>query len=236
MPLLFIALLRRKFYFCFTALCPNCEHLRDPSPLTTPSCIALSPFRDIESVPGLAPGSYVAPSAPAHGDLEDPPLVEAWVVPASDQQQQQSAATSSKQYPSAVGAYAIAQPEPGLVVMPPPGAPSGVVSLPQKSPGLDRRVNPRPEDAVYGVTFTRKPMQIEACPKCFHENGRTRIRTYPSLLTWISAIVLLLLFWPLAWLPLVWDKMKTTEHMCVKCNSIIGTVEPFSDCCEKRRK
>ena len=170
-----------------------------------------------------------------HGDLEDPPLVEAWVVPAD--QQQQSAASSSKQhYSSAVGAHAVAQPAPGLVVMPPPGAPSGVVSLPQKSPGLDRRVNPRPEDAIYGVTFTRKPMQIEACPKCFHENGRTRIRTYPSLLTWISAIVLLLLFWPLAWLPLVWDKMKTTEHMCVKCNSIIGTVEPFSDCCEKRRK
>ena len=171
------------------------------------------PYRVAESVPGSAPGSYVAPSAPAHADLEDPPLVEAWVVPAEEQQQ------------------------PGLVVLPPPGKPAGVVSLPQKSPGVDRRVNPRPKDALYGMTtFTRKPMQMDACPKCFHENGRTRTRTYPSLLTWISVLVLLLLFWPLAWLPLVWDKMKTTEHMCVKCNSIVGSVEPFTDCCEKRRK
>uniref|UniRef100_A0A7S0FPX9 LITAF domain-containing protein n=1 Tax=Minutocellus polymorphus TaxID=265543 RepID=A0A7S0FPX9_9STRA len=185
-----------------------------------------------QSVPGSAPGSYVAPSAPAH-DLEDPPLVEAWVVPADQQQQ---SASSSKQYPVAVGAHAIAQPAPGLMVMPPPGAPSGVVSLPQKSPGLDRRVNPRPEDALYGITFTRKPIQMDACPKCFHEKGRTRTRTYPSLLTWILVLVLLLLFWPLAWLPLVWDKMKTTEHMCVKCNSIVGRVEPCSDCCQQRRK
>jgi len=162
------------------------------------------PSRVVESVPGSAPGSYVAPSAPAHADLEDPPLVEAWVVPADEQQQ------------------------PGLVVLPTPEKPAGVVSLPQKSPGLDRRINPRSKDGLYGMTFARKPMQMDACPKCFHENGRTRTRTYPSMLTWISVLVLLLLFWPLAWLPLVWDKMKTTEHMCVKCNSIVGRVEPFT--------
>eukprot|EP00562_Extubocellulus_spinifer_P007262 CAMPEP_0178535658 /NCGR_PEP_ID=MMETSP0696-20121128/35660_1 /TAXON_ID=265572 /ORGANISM="Extubocellulus spinifer, Strain CCMP396" /LENGTH=172 /DNA_ID=CAMNT_0020167807 /DNA_START=50 /DNA_END=565 /DNA_ORIENTATION=- len=153
------------------------------------------------------PAGVGAQAVSGPGDLEDPPLVEAWVVP--DHPVTTASASNTKAYPptaAAVGAHAISQPAPGLVVMPPPGAPSGVVSLPENGGGskLDRRVNPRPDDAVYGQSFKRKPMQMDACPRCHHTNGRTRVRTYPTLLTWLSVLALLLLFWPLAWVPLVW--------------------------------
>mmetsp|Transcript_14239 Transcript_14239/g.20838 ORF Transcript_14239/g.20838 Transcript_14239/m.20838 type:complete len:154 (-) Transcript_14239:244-705(-) len=88
---------------------------------------------------------------------------------------------------------------------------------------------------IGGPTFRRFPIMIGSCPHCGIRNTRTKTRTYPNFATWALAGVLLILFWPLCWLPLVMDKTKKTDHFCTSCGTLVGEVRPMEDCCEKRR-
>jgi hypothetical protein len=82
--------------------------------------------------------------------------------------------------------------------------------------------------------FGRKPCMMAACPHCGLES-RTKVRTFPSFITWAMSILLLFLFWPLCWVPLVVDRLKQTDHFCALCDQKVGTVQPFGDCFEKLR-
>ena len=81
----------------------------------------------------------------------------------------------------------------------------------------------------------RHPTSIPICINCSHTNVMTRTSTYPSMVTWVLCGGLVLLFWPACWIPLVMDSAKTTDHICTKCNNVVGVVNPLSDCCVKER-
>ena len=85
------------------------------------------------------------------------------------------------------------------------------------------------------LCLTRNPTMLDSCP-CCHEMSRTKVRSSPGLLTWLAALVILVLFWPLCWVPLVTTKCKKTEHICVKCNMIVGNVSPCEDLCVSRKR
>ena len=87
---------------------------------------------------------------------------------------------------------------------------------------------------IVDMTFSRHPQVMRQCPNCQQES-RTRIETFPTMGSWIAALVLLLVFWPVCWIPLVIDNCKRTNHHCVSCGEQVGTVDPFTDCCVKRR-
>mmetsp|Transcript_26463 Transcript_26463/g.41525 ORF Transcript_26463/g.41525 Transcript_26463/m.41525 type:complete len:182 (+) Transcript_26463:138-683(+) len=83
------------------------------------------------------------------------------------------------------------------------------------------------------ITSGRFPTSITACPSCHSSEITTKIRTYPSFVTWAVIIFLFLVFWPVCWFPLVIDSCKTTDHYCTHCNENVGSVKPLSDCCVK---
>ena len=68
--------------------------------------------------------------------------------------------------------------------------------------------------STHDPTLTRNPMLMRQCPSCQQES-RTRIRTSPTWQTWLASLVLLFLFWPICWIPLVLDAAKQTDHFCV---------------------
>jgi membrane protease subunit (stomatin/prohibitin family) len=84
------------------------------------------------------------------------------------------------------------------------------------------------------VFLSRIPTMMNPCPFC-NMSARTRVRTAPNWATWISALILLFLFWPICWIPFVADSMKQTDHFCTSCHQKVGTVGPFKDCCVKNR-
>jgi len=93
----------------------------------------------------------------------------------------------------------------------------------------------------------RHPVWIAECPSCGYSGAvnvlryhlgqkvgggfKTKTRTGPTFWTWLAVLALILIFWPLCWAPLVLDRCKQTEHFCPHCNHVIGTIEPFQDCC-----
>jgi hypothetical protein len=90
------------------------------------------------------------------------------------------------------------------------------------------------QQPVPHVFLSRIPTMLNPCPLC-SRSARTRVRTAPNWATWLAALVLLFLFWPICWLPLVTDSMKQTDHFCTSCQQKVGTVGPFKDCCVKHR-
>jgi len=79
--------------------------------------------------------------------------------------------------------------------------------------------------------LARNPMFLAQCPYCFHQDSTTRIETYPTWQTWTLFAVLLILFWPVCWIPLVLSNCKQTDHFCRKCENQLGTIPAFHDCC-----
>uniref|UniRef100_A0A914UNP4 LITAF domain-containing protein n=1 Tax=Plectus sambesii TaxID=2011161 RepID=A0A914UNP4_9BILA len=65
------------------------------------------------------------------------------------------------------------------------------------------------------------PIQT-TCPKC-QQHVVTRLNYKAGALTWICVIVILLVFFPLAWAPLCIDSCKDVEHYCPSCGTHIGT-------------
>jgi hypothetical protein len=90
------------------------------------------------------------------------------------------------------------------------------------------------QQPVPHVFLTRIPTMLNPCPFC-SQSARTRVRTAPNWATWLTAIILFVLFWPISWIPLVSDSMKQTDHFCTSCQRKVGTVGPFKDCCVKHR-
>uniref|UniRef100_A0A7S4AKY6 LITAF domain-containing protein n=1 Tax=Pseudo-nitzschia australis TaxID=44445 RepID=A0A7S4AKY6_9STRA len=83
-------------------------------------------------------------------------------------------------------------------------------------------------------TISRFPMMMRECPNC-HRESRTRVVTAPSAKTWVASGIMVAVFWPLCWIPLVSDSCKETDHFCVSCGAKVGHVGAFEDCCVERR-
>jgi hypothetical protein len=85
------------------------------------------------------------------------------------------------------------------------------------------------------LEFGRRSAFLSCCPYCQSLNVRSRLRTFPGWKTWVAVALIALVFWPLAWVPLVVDCTKTTEHYCPNCHALVGSVDAFEDACVKRR-
>jgi LITAF-like zinc ribbon domain len=97
------------------------------------------------------------------------------------------------------------------------------------------RSSPDPKILRNIVIQSRYPVTIDPCPYCGMET-RTNVTIGPNVVTWVIVIVLVLVFWPLFWLPLCMDSCKSTKHFCSKCGGEIGEVEPCDGCCVKTRR
>uniref|UniRef100_A0A914VG14 LITAF domain-containing protein n=1 Tax=Plectus sambesii TaxID=2011161 RepID=A0A914VG14_9BILA len=64
------------------------------------------------------------------------------------------------------------------------------------------------------------PVQL-ICPGC-HTFVETQFSLKNGLLTWALVIVLLICFFPLAWVPLCINSCKDAVHICPKCRYVIG--------------
>ncbi|MCP9265180.1 Lipopolysaccharide-induced tumor necrosis factor-alpha factor-like protein [Dirofilaria immitis] len=66
----------------------------------------------------------------------------------------------------------------------------------------------------------------EFCPKC-----QCRIRTKQShksgRLTWLLVFIILILFFPLAFVPFLIDSCKDVRHYCPKCNMLLSVKKRF---------
>lgn len=79
------------------------------------------------------------------------------------------------------------------------------------------------------VEFGRFPVDI-TCPHCGHK-GLTKTKTFPNLKTLVGMLLIVAVFWPLFWLPLIIDNCKETEHSCDNCKNKLGSIDAFEDCC-----
>jgi hypothetical protein len=82
---------------------------------------------------------------------------------------------------------------------------------------------------------TRLPAILPQCPHCRAVNVPTLTRTFPSAVTCLAVLVMLIIFWPLFWLPLVLDQCRHTTHVCTNCHNEVGEVPAFADCCVTQR-
>jgi hypothetical protein len=100
--------------------------------------------------------------------------------------------------------------------------------------GGRRSLSPTPQ--IVPILFmSRTPILVPQCPICYKHNVRTRTTTYPDFMTWVTCAVLLFIFWPFFWIPLVLDSTRRTTHYCSACHNEIGSIRPFKDCCVKHR-
>ncbi|GKY96286.1 hypothetical protein MPSEU_000588300 [Mayamaea pseudoterrestris] len=65
------------------------------------------------------------------------------------------------------------------------------------------------------------------CPYC-HAQTRTLPRNSPDACTIVIFVVLLIVFWPICWLPFVLPDCQKTEHQCASCMRHVGTTESCS--------
>ena len=71
------------------------------------------------------------------------------------------------------------------------------------------------------------------CPHC-NMTGITQTKTFPNLKTLLAMVLIVVIFWPLFWVPLLVDNCKETEHSCSNCDKTLGSVDSFEDCCVTR--
>jgi lipopolysaccharide-induced tumor necrosis factor-alpha factor len=67
----------------------------------------------------------------------------------------------------------------------------------------------------------RDPHRID-CPSC-QQSVMTKVRHRVDAVTWITFLVVLLLFWPLCWLPFVIPSCQSSDHECPNCGALIST-------------
>mmetsp|Transcript_13644 Transcript_13644/g.27373 ORF Transcript_13644/g.27373 Transcript_13644/m.27373 type:complete len:187 (+) Transcript_13644:91-651(+) len=151
------------------------------------------------------------------------PTVQAVPVPAP-------AASSSATATPQSSILPVAPPSPLIAYTPPsPQTTKMTTSLPATNPNHD-----------FFLMLGRQPAMMHECPKCHATGCRTRVTTYPGFFSWLLVIGLLILvvpfhylpnfMLPVAFLPLVFDKLKKSDHFCSKCNKKVGSVQPLSDC------
>ncbi|VDD93817.1 unnamed protein product [Enterobius vermicularis] len=66
----------------------------------------------------------------------------------------------------------------------------------------------------------------EFCPKC-QCRCRTRQKFISGRLTWLLAFIILLVFFPLAFLPFLIRSCKDVHHYCPKCNMLLSIKRRF---------
>lgn len=126
--------------------------------------------------------------------------------------------------------------EPPLVTAVPVPVDYAAVSLPTAAEAISTsKLTSAGAQTLPPPVFGRTPTNIPRCPHCSATNVPTRTSTFPSLETWLLCAGILLIFWPLCWMPLVVDSTKKTEHVCSRCHAVVGEVKPLSDCCVKER-
>lgn len=83
------------------------------------------------------------------------------------------------------------------------------------------------------VELGRIPMHIGTCPQCHQTGVITRIKTYPSWETWLVFGMIVLLFWPLCWIPLIMDSVRVVGFvqwfcsltLCLCCDMLLTILE-----------
>ena len=71
------------------------------------------------------------------------------------------------------------------------------------------------------VFLSRIPTMLNPCPFC-SQSARTRVRTAPNWATWISALILLFVFWPICWIPFVADSERNVlRQLCYASGALI---------------
>ncbi|GAX19700.1 hypothetical protein FisN_19Hu286 [Fistulifera solaris] len=66
------------------------------------------------------------------------------------------------------------------------------------------------------------------CPNC-QQKTRTEVSLETDSKTMIAFVALLILFWPLCWLPFVSPSCKAATHVCPLCHTQLGTTPPCSN-------
>ena len=106
----------------------------------------------------------------------------------------------------------------------------------QKQPQYHQVVPPQPQQQQQQghSVIGRNPRPLQPCMHC-GRNGRTRVTTAPNWVTWCLVGLLLFLFWPLFFLPLVMNSTRKSIHYCNMCNEEVAVIQPCEDCCVKHR-
>lgn len=81
------------------------------------------------------------------------------------------------------------------------------------------------------VFVQRSPVVMDACPYCGGVNVPTRTVARPDIWTLGAVVLILIVFWPLFWVPLVLNMCKTVVHYCSSCGAQVGRVPAFQDFC-----
>lgn len=100
---------------------------------------------------------------------------------------------------------------------------SATYTIPASSNG---NVNAQHHSTTSTMGIGRKSVSF-VCPFC-RAQMVTRTKTQIGGVTVIAVVLLLLLFWPLFWLPLCLPSCKTTNHYCSSCNRCIAKADPCS--------
>lgn len=66
----------------------------------------------------------------------------------------------------------------------------------------------------------KAPYNVQ-CPHC-SSFVLTTTSYSPGALTWILFVILLIIFWPICWIPFLIKECKDVVHTCPACNSRIG--------------
>jgi LITAF-like zinc ribbon domain len=176
----------------------------------------------------MAPPS-VSPSAPPLAEVEPSTSRAPLSVASSPSRSLRTSQPPATRVPIGFAAPPTIIPANNTVVMPlvPGAAPAIVPAAPETAAHQFQRLPP---------AFGRKPAHMAQCPYCQSANVRTRMQTYPSWITWLAVLLIALVLWPLAWIPLVVDCAKTTDHYCPNCHALVGSVCAFQDACVKHRR
>jgi LITAF-like zinc ribbon domain len=101
---------------------------------------------------------------------------------------------------------------------PQPQAPSAPMMMPP--PQQPSYYQQNTSATISNVFLTRAPTLMQPCP-CCQSNARTRVVTFPNWVTWSLCVVILFIFWPLCWIPLVMVKVSDEclkVSIPVECN------------------
>ncbi|KAJ3310989.1 hypothetical protein HDV04_004506 [Boothiomyces sp. JEL0838] len=101
----------------------------------------------------------------------------------------------------------------------PPTYPAQSPADGSNAPQVYQQAPPQPQMVVAQV-FSENPQPI-SCPNC-KAQGISVTNKSNGAAVWISACVVCLVFWPCAWVPLVIDTCKDTEHRCANCGVMVG--------------
>ena len=86
------------------------------------------------------------------------------------------------------------------------------------------------------VFSDRDPVVLDICPYCNTANVPTRTVARPDIWTLGAVVLILIVFWPLFWVPLVLRMCKTVLHYCTSCGTQVGRVPAFRDFCVQETK